>query len=201
MTLKEAIKKAHKERKKTSIKKKDNRFWAVRIEVEVVESVHIVEYVKASSSEEAQTIALKQFDRRTPELVHDRASRVWKDKNRHSLQHLRVAETKKRKKFVISEKQREILQGLIIGKYLERIYSRWYLVDPSSKSSVRSMHYRHHIPSVSVDALFQKGLLIDLATANMNDKEIEIQSALGSLPELKAYIIDMARVKTLGLRL
>lgn len=199
MTLGEALKETRKKHKKASAKK-GNEFWAVRIKVEVVEQVHIVEYVKASSVLEAQTIALKQFDRRTPELVHDRASRIWKDKNRHSLQHLRITETKKRKRFTISKKQREILQGLIAGKYLKHSYSRWCLVDPSTKDLWNSLE-SVAVPSISVDSLFQKGLLIDLATASMNDKEIEIQSALGSLPELKAYTIDMVRVKTLGLRL
>lgn len=198
MTLGEALKETRKKHKKASAKK-GSEFWAVRIKVEVVEQVHIVEYVKASSVLEAQTIALKQFDRRTPELVHDCASRIWKDKNRHSLQHLRITETKKRKKFTISKKQREILQGLIAGKYLKHSYSRWRLVDPATSQG--TWYIPKGVPSVSVDALFQKGLLIDLATANMNDKEIEIQSALGSLPELKAYTIDMAMVKTLGLRL
>ena len=195
MTLKEAIK----DRKKASIKKKDNGFWAVRIEVEAVEQVHIIEYVKASSVLEAQTIALKQFNRRTPELVHDRATRIWKDKNKHSLQHLRVAETKKRKKFSVSEKQREILQALIKGNYLEYRYNQWCLISPTTSSG--TWYTSKGVPSVSVDSLFQKGLLIDLATANMSNKEVEIQDALGSLPELKAYTIDMARVKTLGLRL
>ena len=189
MTLKEAIK----EHKGT---KSSGGFWAVRVNVEVVEQAYIIEYVKASSSEEAQTIALKHFERLTPELIHDRASRDWGDKNRHSLQHLQVAETKKRKRFSISEKQREILKELVKGKYLKRSYRQWFLIDPTHTTSIRKS-----VPSVSVDSLLQKGLLIDLATANMSDKEVKIQSARGSLPELKAYTIDMAIVKTLGLRL
>ena len=197
MTLKEAIK-TH---KKTSPKKRDNGFWAVRIDVEAVEQVHIVEYVRASSQAEAQTIALKHFERRTPELIHARAARVWKDKNRYSLQHLQITETKKRKRFVISKKQREILKELVKGKYLERTYSRWSLITPAHTPNLGTWYASKAVPSISVDALFQKGLLIDLATANMSNKEIEIQGALGSLPELKAYTIDMAVVKTLGLRL
>lgn len=195
MTLKEALK----ERKKATAKKKASGFWKVHVEVEVVEQVHIVEYVKASSVLEAQAVALKQFNRRTPKFVHDRAKRDWRNDNRHSLQHLQIAETKKSKKFSVSEKQREILKELIKGKYLDRSYGRWCLVDPTSKKSRWAASVS--VPGISVDSLFQKGLLIDLATANMSDKEIEIQDALGSLPELKAYTIDMARVKTLGLRL
>ena len=198
MTLGEALKETRKKHKKASAKK-GNEFWAVRIKVEVVEQVHIVEYVKASSILEAQTIALKQFDRRTPELIHDRASRSYHNKDRHSLQHLQVAEIKKRKKFYISKTQRKILQALIKGNYLEYKYRRWSLINPTI--SPGTWHIPKGVPSISVDSLFQKGLLIDLATANMSDKEVEIQGALGSLPELEAYTIDMVRVKTLGLRL
>lgn len=201
MTLREALKEARKKHKKTSVKKGGNGFWAVRVEVEVVERVYITEYVKASSKLDAQTIALKQFDRRTPELVQDRASRVWGDKDRHSLQHLQIAEIKMRKKFSISKRQREILQNLIKGYYLKYQYRRWHLVDPSTKNSWNNVFRSISVPRVSIDSLFQKGLLIDLTTANMSNKEIEIQKALGSLPELKAYTIDMARVETLRLRL
>ena len=192
MTLKEALK----ERKKAATKKKDNGFWAVRVEVEVVEQIHIVEFVKASSAIDAQKIALKQFERRTPELIHDRAAREWRNKNRYSLQHQRIAKTSKRKKFIVSEKQRKILKELVGGKYLERTYSRWYIVNPTNKTV-----WSKAIPSVSVDSLFQKGLLIDLTTANMSDQEIAVQEAIGSLPELKVYTINKAVVKTLGLRL
>ena len=196
MTLKETLK-VH---KKAPVKKKDNGFWEVRIDVEVVEQMYSIEYVKASSELEAQEIARKQFDRRTPKLVHDRTSRDWYDKNRYSLQHLRITKTGKRKKFSISEKQREILGGLIEGKYLKYSYDRWSLVNPAIKNSW-SGYESVPVPSISVDSLFQKGLLIDLTTASMSEKEVEIQAALGSLPELKAYTIDMVAVNTLGLRL
>lgn len=196
MTIKEALKE-----RKVSIKKTDNEgFWAVRLDVEVVEQAHIIEYVKASSGLEAQMTALKQFDKRTAELVHDRAPRSWRDEDRHSLQHLRVTETKRRKKFTISKLQRKILKALMEGRYLERNYSRWHLIDPTVKN-----RWGHHelktVSSVSIDSLFQKGLLTDLITSSMDEQEVEVQKALGSLPELKAYTIDKEVVKTLGLHL
>lgn len=196
MTLKDALK-----ARKTSMKRKsDDGFWEVRIDVEVVEPVHIVEYVKAESGLEAQMIALKQFEKRPPVLVHDRAARTWNDDGRHKMQHLHVTHTKPRKKFTLSKLQRKTLIALKAGKYLQRGYSGWSLVDPSSDNGYGG-YEKESISSISIDSLFQKGLLRDLITSDMTDLEIDMQTALGSMPELKAYTIDMKVAKTLGLRL
>ncbi|KKL78761.1 hypothetical protein LCGC14_2021650 [marine sediment metagenome] len=196
MTLKDAL-----EERKTSMKRKvDEGFWAVRIDVEVVEPVHIIEYVKASSGLEAQTLALKQFEKRTPALVHDRAARAWDDDGRHKIQHLHVTHTKPRKKFILSKLQRKILKELLEGKYLTRGYTRWALVNPLVSNKWGS-YESESVSSISIDSLFQKGLLIDLVTSNMSDTEVDVQTALGSMPELEAYTVDREVLKTLGIRI
>ncbi len=195
MTLKDALK----ERKTTMKQKVNEGFWEVRIDVEVVEPVHIIEYVKASSGLEAQALALKQFEKRTPILVHDRANRAWNDDDRHKMQHLHVTSTSPRKKFVLSELQREILRGLLKGKYL--IYNRrWHLIDTTTKDSWGCCD-SESVSSTSIDSLFQKGLLTDLVTSNMSDTEVDVQTALGSMPELNAYTVDRKVLKTLGIRI
>lgn len=198
MTLKDALK-----ARKTSMKKKiDEDFWEVRIAVEVVEPVHVVEYVKASSGLEAQALALKQFEKRSPVLIHDRAARVWQDNNRHKMQHPHITETKPRKKFILSKLQQATLKELLKGKYLNRSYNRWSLVNPCVKD--RWGNYESEsVSSISIDSLFQKGLLTDLATVDMGALEIEMQKALGSMPDnfKKAYTIDKETMKVLGIRL
>lgn len=197
MTLKDALKS-----RKASMKQKsdDGGFWEVRIDVEVVEPVHIIEFVKAESGLEAQIIALKQFEKRSPVLVHDRAARAWNDDDRHKMQHLHITQTTPRKKFTLSKLQRATLIALTEGKYLHRGYSRWSLVDPSSDDGY-GRYESEAISSISIDSLFQKGLLRDLVTSDMTGLEIDMQTALGSMPELKAYTIDKEVVETLGLRL
>lgn len=196
MSLKDALKV-----RKANMKEKNNEgFWQVRLDVEVVEQVHIVEYVKAPSKAEAQAIALTQFHKRTPVIVHDRAARVWNNDGRHNIQHLNITKTERRKKFTISRTQRFILNELRKGKYLEHGYNHWSLVDPSVKPSWKNFA-SNSVPNVSVDSLFQKGLLTDLVTSRMSEQEAEMQKALGSLPKLVAYTIDEKVVKILGLRL
>ena len=200
MTLKEAIMKKTSKASKT--KTDDGEFWEVRIDAEVIEQVHIVEYVKASSKAEAQEAAFKQFKKRTPAIVNSQAMRKWKDENRYSLQHLRTTEIQKRKKPAFSKLQREILKALMEGQHLQRSYSQWVLVDPTTYTDKWGNNYSERsVPKVSVNALFRKGLLIDLVTANMSEQEVEMQTAIGSLPEQKAYTIDKKVVKALGLRL
>ena len=196
MTLKDALK-ARKAAMKNAV---DDKFWEVQLDVEVVERVHVIEYVKASSKLEAQAIAREQFERLTPAIIHDIAPRDWSKKNRYDLQHLRIGKIGKRKKFTLSELQRKILRALIDGKYLARSYTQWALVDPKTKDKW-GYHESETVSSICIEALFRKGLLIDLATANMCATEVKMQTALGSLPKLSRYTINKSTVSTLGLRL
>ncbi len=196
MTITEALK----ARKTTMIKNANNNFWEVRIDAEVVEPVYITEYIKASSKAEAQAIALKHFKKRSPVLIHDRADRIWQDDNRHRVQHPNITKTTKRKKFTFSELQRKVLKGLMCGMYLERPYTNWYLKDPVKKDKYGNQ-IAINVSGMCIDALLRKGVLIDLITSNMSKQEVAVQTAIGSLPTIKAYTVDKEVVKTLGLHL
>ncbi|KKK88395.1 hypothetical protein LCGC14_2743610 [marine sediment metagenome] len=114
------------------------------------------------------------------------------------MQHLHITSTKPHKKFTISKLQRKILRELNNGQYLKRNYTRWILVNPKV-SWGHGVYKSESVSSISVDSLFQKGLLRDLVTADMSDLEIEMQTALGSIPKLKAFTINKEAIKTLGL--
>jgi len=194
MTLKEAL------NSKRPATASVGGMYEVKINLEVVEPVWVVEYIKASSPEEAQSMALKQFNERTHKHTHDRARRSWKTDDRFSIQNLQATATKSRRRISISKTQREILKSLMKkGISLEHRGGRWYLMD--SVNPARWWWHNNQVPNVSVDSLFQKGLLTPLATVDMSDKEIEIQEAVGSLPETKAYTINMKTLKNLGLRI
>jgi len=171
--------------------------YEVKINLEVVEQVWVVEYIKASSPEEARSMALKQFNERTHKHTHNRANRDWTNHERFFIQNLQTTTTNSRRRISISPTQRKILKKLMgKGASLDHRVGRWYLIDATS-----SKWGYNSVPSVSVDALFSKGLLTPLATANISDKEVEMQKAVGSLPETKAYTINMKTLKNLGLRI
>lgn len=192
MTLKEALN--SKRPPTTSV----GGMYEVKIDLEVVEQVWVVEYIKASSPEEARSMALKQFHERTHNHTHNRANRDWTNHKRFTIQNLQITTTNSRKRISISPTQRKILKSLMEKDVnLEYRSGRWYLMDPTNPT--RWWHYQ--VPSISVDSLFQKGLLTPSATVNMSDKEIEIQKAVGSLPETKAYTINIKTLKNLRLRI
>ena len=192
MTLKEAL------NSKRPATASAGGMYEVRIDLEVVEPVWVVEYIKASSPEEAKSIALKQFSERVHKYTHDRARRSWENDDRFFIQNLQSTTIKSRKRISVSPLQRKILKRLMEkGVSLEYRGGRWYSVDSTNPTK----WWQYNVPSVSVDSLFQKGLLTPLATIDMSDEEIEIQRAVGSLPETKAYTINMKTLKNLGLRI
>ena len=208
MTLKEALRK---KRKTTSKPQKSGRkqqsantndkYYRVVFNLETVEQVSVIEFVKASSPEEAQKAASKQFRKRTPKFVHNRANRPWNRYKVFSIQNLQLGEVQTRNRFALSELQQKVLKLLKDGHYLEPSYSdRWHLVNPNKKDQWGNTE-KMAVASISVDSLFQKGLLTPLATVNMSDQEIEVQEALGSTPETDAYTIDMKTIEKLGFKL
>lgn len=200
MTIKDTLKKvdAHKRGERAV----GTGYWEVRVDAEIVEHIHVIEYIKASSEAEARTIATNQFNKRTPVYLYNSAPRRWKDDehNYYALQQFHIAEIKKRKKFILSPRNKEILRELLTGKYLVFEYTRWYLVNPAVKT-LWGKFSEMNVSSVCIESLFRKGLLTDLITAGMADQEIKVQTAIGSLPELKAYTIDKERIKSLNIRL
>jgi hypothetical protein len=201
MTIKDTLKKVdtHKRGERALL---DTGYWEVRVDVEVVEHIHVIEYIRASSEAEARTIATNQFNKRTPVYLCNSAPRRWKDDehNYYALQQFHIAEIKKRKKFILSPRNKEILRELLTGKYLVFEYTRWYLVDPTVKTKWGNLR-EERVSSACIESLFRKGLLTDLITVDMTDQEIKVQTALGSLPTLKAYTVDKAIVKALNIRL
>lgn len=192
MTLKEAL------NSKRPATASVGGMYEVKINLEVVEPVWIVEYIKASSPEEARSMALKQFNERTHKHTHDRARRNWENDERFIIQNLQITTTNSRKRISISPIQREILKKLMKKDIsLEHRGGRWYLMDSTNPTR----WWQNYVPSVSVGSLFQKGLLTPLATIDMRDEEIEVQEAVGSLPETKAYTINMKTLKNLRLRI
>ena len=206
MSLKDLVQKAKQKKRQAKVfapNKQGLKIFEVDMRFDVKSIRHIREIVLAKNEAEARTIANQQFKKRDLTYIFDRAKSPRNSSV--AISSGKIYHIKQLRGASLSGAQRRVLEHLVAGFKLypryadDRTYSK--VLKLSEKDEVLWSESHRYVSVNTIDALYRKGLILPYSQVMLNEKEIKIQKALGTLPKDTIFMLNQKRVDEFKLRI